>query len=140
MKKIIKLLPFALIFIGCSTRSVIPNPQPTGSDAEDIYLQEWVTSANITFCEKILDLENYLDGYFCLETMTDNKYYIPIEAWKAHDLDFLFLRVSKAQIRSKLDKDKVLKDYLCDSTTKMDCKNLGPPHVMPEIQQWKEKK
>ena len=138
MKSVMMLLPFVWIIIGCSTSSVIPDAQPTGDNTKDIYLQEWVTSYNITFCEKILDVENYLDGYFCLETMTNNKYYIPLEDWKKHDLDFLFLRVSKAQVRAKLDKDKVLKDYLCSGNSNVDCADLGTPHTMPEIQQWKE--
>lgn len=129
----------AWIVIGCSTSSTIPDAQPTGDDTKDIYLQEWVTSYNMTFCEKVLDVENYLDGYFCMETMTSNKYYIPSEEWRKHDLDLLFLRVSKAQIRAKLDKDQVLKDYLCSgSKSTVDCSDLGTPHTIPEIQRWKE--
>lgn len=140
MKTIMKLFLFGFIciFVGCSTSSVIPDPQPTGNPGQDIYVQEWLSSPNITFCERILDLENYLDGYFCMETITKNKYYIPEKAWKAHNLDILFLHVSKAQIRAKLDKDKVLKDYLCGKSSNIDCNNLGTPDVMPEIQQWKE--
>ena len=111
-----------------------------GDDTKDIYLQEWVTSYNVTFCEKVRDVENYLDGYFCMETMTDNKYYIPIKEWKTHNLDLLFLRVSKAQIRAKLDKDKILKDSLCGSESTIDCDDLGRPDLMSEIQSWKEKK
>ena len=138
MKYIIIL--FVFIFVGCSARSVISDPQPTGDDTKDIYLQEWVTSYNVTFCEKIQDVENYLDGYFCMETMTNNKYYIPIKDWEAHGLELLFLRVSKAQVRAKLDKDKILKDYLCGSGSTIDCDDLGRPDLMSEIQPWKEKK
>ena len=140
MKSIIKLFPFAFIciFVGCSTSSVIPDPQPTGNPGQDIYIQEWLSSPNITFCERILDLENYLDGYFCMETMTKNKYYIPKKDWEKHDLDIYFLLVSKAQIRAKLDKDMVLKNYLCGRSSNVDCNNLRTSDVMPEIQQWKE--
>ncbi len=141
MKNLIKLFLFifVFVFIGCSTSSVVPDPQPTGDSTQDIYIQEWLTSPNLTFCEKILDVENYLDGYFCMETMTKNKYYIPAKDWKTHNIDTLFLHISKAQVRAKLDKDEVLKDYLCGrSSSNVDCKDLGTPDVMPEIQQWKE--
>ena len=135
MKYIIIISIF--IFVGCSTRSVIKNPQPTGDDTKDIYLQEWITSYNVTFCEKIRDVEHYLDGYFCRETMTDNKYYIPKKEWDNHNLELLFLRVSKAQVRAKMDKDQVLKKYLCDNSN-IDCDQYGQPDMMPEIQPWKE--
>ena len=140
MKNIIKLFSVMFIFIGCSTNSVVPDPQPTGDYKRDIYIQEWLTSYNLTFCQKTVDLENYLDGYFCMETGTDNKYYIPKEEWEAHKLQRLFLHVSKAQIRERMDKDEVLKDYICGgSNSAIDCKDLGQPHVIPEIQAWKEK-
>ena len=117
----------------------VVDPQPTGYDSKDVYLQEWVTSYNVTFCEKILDLENHLNGYFCLETMTGNKYYIPQEEWEDNNLELLFLRVSKTQIRAKMDKDEALKDYVCKEASDVKCEGLGQPHVMPEIQAWKEK-
>ncbi|MDE0119002.1 MAG: hypothetical protein OXM55_03215 [Bdellovibrionales bacterium] len=136
MKHII-IIFIIFILMGCSARSVITNPQPTGDDTKDIYLQEWITSYNVTFCEKIRDVEYYLDGYFCRETMTDNKYYIPKREWDNHNLELLFLRVSKAQVRAKMDKDQVLENYLCNNSN-MDCNQFGQPNIMSELQPWKE--
>lgn len=137
MKNIIITFLIVFVLFGCSTSSVV-DPQPTGYDSKDVYLQEWVTSYNVTFCEKVLDLENHLDGYFCLETMTDNKYYVPLEEWEKNNFEVLFLRVSKAQIRAKMDQDAALKDYICKEASDVKCKGLGTPNVMSEIQPWKE--
>lgn len=136
----IKKLLFLLIFLGsCKASQVIPHPQPTGNDKLDIYLQNWITSYNITFCEKVLDVENDIDGYFCLETMTENRYYIPRPEWENAGLEYLFLRVSKKQLRTKFDKDKILNKYLCINRPKVNCKDLGSPNIMQEIQPWRQK-
>ena len=104
---------FLLLFLaGCQMSSIL-SPKPTGDDEKDIYIQEWLSSVNITYCTKVLDLEYGIDGYVCAETLTDKQYYVPMDKWKADQLEPLFLRVSKHQLREKLDKDDSFEDFLC---------------------------
>ena len=113
MNKIFMLTMICFFVSGCSLNSIL-KPDPTGDNELDVYVQKWIEGKNVTFCQKVVDKEHDLDGYFCLETLNaENKYYIPSTDWYEKGFELKFLRVSKLQLRAKFDKDEFFRDYLC---------------------------
>ena len=138
-----KLIFILLLLGGCANPL---NPQPSKANTQNIYLQKWINTSNITYCEHVKEYGKVsdtmipvIDGYFCLETLTKNKYYIPTKEWDAHNLDVYFLHTSKHSLRKFLDKNKILKDYLCVNNTNIDCSNGKIYDSLEAIQPWREK-
>lgn len=134
MNKALFLILFCFLS-GCATESFI-KPSPTGDDKLDVYVEKWIEGENITFCQKVIDKKHLIDGYFCLETLNrDNRYYIPSKDWLAKGFELKFLRVSKLQLRRKLDKDGFFRDYLCRENPPCSYKEL---QSLPYFKEYKE--
>ena len=116
-----------LLLVGCSTKEII-SPKPTQIDKFDIYVNEFLTSSNLTTCEKRVDLENYLDDYFCVETQTERAYVVPTKEWDSKHIDDHFTRVSKRQFRYLLTHIKAFKNQVCVEEG-VNCKELD--HKQP---------
>ena len=133
MKKIIFMF---LVLSGCAgliTDNI--TPEPTGNPKLDVYIQKWLEGVNATICRRIVDKEAYLDGFFCVEAIADNEYYIPVSEWRANNLGSLFVLYSKADLRKKMDSDNSFKDYLClDVAT---CEQ-GDLKSMEELQEYRQ--
>ena len=136
-------LIFILLLLGGCANPL--NPQPSADTTQNIYLQKWIDTSNITYCEHVKEYGKVsdtmipvIDGYFCLETLTKNKYYIPTKDWDEHGLGVYFLHTSKAQLREYLDRNKLLKDYLCVNNSNVDCHNGKIYDSLKELQKWKE--
>ena len=82
-------------------------------DKLDVYLESWVKDPNLTYCKKLVDLEKGIDGFFCVETLSDRKYYVPSEDWEEKEMDDHFVRVSIAQLKDYVKNNEILRDFLC---------------------------
>ena len=131
-------LSINILFLSCALKQAIP-ANPTGNDKLDIYLSKWVESINITACERVLDLENEIDAVLCVETETDRRIHIPFKAWKEMNLEDLFLKVSKKDLRLFLSKNKNLRDLVCEEL-ELDCSEDAEYPVMPELTPFVEAK
>ena len=127
-----------ILFLSCALNQAIPS-NPTGNDKLDIYLSKWVESINITACERVLDLENDIDAVLCVETETDRRIHIPFKAWEEMNLEDLFLRVSKKDLRLFLSKNKNLRDLVCEELG-LDCSEDAEYPIMPELTPFVEAK
>ena len=121
---------------GCALNGAIPQ-NPTGNDKLDIYLTKWVETINITACEKVIDEEFDIKAVLCVETETDRKIHIPIEEWEKRQLEDLFLKVSKRDLRRFLSENHNLRDMVCQEL-ELDCSDSVVYPVMPELSDFVE--
>ena len=119
MKNFLILL---LILTGCSPGNLV-TPKPTGFDDKDFLLQAYIDSPNVTYCLREKNLKESTDGYICLETHTDNAYYIPLHKWES-DIKYYFVLYARSQITELLD---MVKNF-CDKIPEA-CKETQPKTI-----------
>ena len=133
MKKIMSILFFiGFVTSACSLKGNVPE-NPTGNPELDVYLSKWIDSPNITACERVLDKEYGIDAVLCVETMTDRKINIPFSEWENNNLEDLFLKVSKRDIRNFINKNDDLREKLCAHFVEFDCSNNKDYPPMEEL-------
>ena len=133
---IILFLIAQFILASCALNSALP-ANPTGNDELDIYLTKWVESINITACQRVVDEQYGINSFLCVETETNRKINIPIEAWEERGLEDLFLRVSKKDLRQFLSENNNLRDLVCKEL-ELDCSKVINYPVMPELSDFVE--
>ena len=133
-----KYIIFLLFLTACSTKEIL-KPEPTQIDKLDVYVNAFLSSSNLTACEKIVDVENNLNDYVCVETETDRTYIIAVEEWDKKHFDDIFLRISKRQLRYLMSKIKTFKEGVCLEKG-IDCKEIDHIEPLEELTPYLETK
>ena len=126
-----KIILVFLLLAGCSTNELL-KPAPTKNDKMDVYINEFLTSTNLTACEKVVDVENHIDDFICVETATPRSYVIPSKQWEEKGFDLLFTRISKLQFRELLTHIKTFKNSVCKEDG-VKCEEITHTNMMKEL-------
>ena len=120
MKIFLSILFF--ILTGCSPGNLV-TPKPTGFDDKDFLLQAYIDSPNVAYCIRENNIAESTNGYICLETKTDNVYYVPLHNWE-DSVKYDFELYARSQITELLD---MLKNF-CDKIPEA-CKETEPKTI-----------